>query len=237
MRTGNVLLLIVLAGLVLFGGFIADSAQKQRIRNLNSRLAQHLDTVVGAEGLPLGPESESDPVPTLLRQGASIHTRGKEWGATVPIYAAWTCRPRLLQRALDGGVDVNARSASGSTALTYAVAKGCNLTLVKLLLERGATITPGSGNDDQVVFHAVDKGDVEVARLLLEHGALPGPESEKAALLVAAVESRRAGMVALLLDHGISPSSKHGGKTVLQVARRLGDRRIVRLLEQASAEK
>ena len=72
---------------------------------------------------------------------------------------------------LDKGVDVNAKTNYGATALSYACDKG-HVEIVKLLLERGANPNQKDTFYGEVPMGwALVKGHAEVVKLLLEHGA------------------------------------------------------------------
>jgi ankyrin repeat protein len=78
-----------------------------------------------------------------------------------------------LRRQLDEGLDPNSR-VDGEYLLTQAISDG-NLEKVKLLLDRGASVTPPDFSVDYglislPLYLAVKKGDTESFRLLLAHG-------------------------------------------------------------------
>jgi len=78
---------------------------------------------------------------------------------------------RMVNLLLDRGLDVESPMASGDrcTALWFAVARGRNLTLVKLLIKRGArpSRAPGGG-----LYAAGWHEDIEILDLLIRAGAI-----------------------------------------------------------------
>jgi len=72
---------------------------------------------------------------------------------------------------LDKGVDVNAKTNYGATALSYACDKG-HVEVVKLLLERGADANAKDTFYGEVPLGwALAKGHAEIVKLLLDRGA------------------------------------------------------------------
>ena len=75
--------------------------------------------------------------------------------------------------------------------------------ILKLLLEAG-------GKVEDTLYSAIDKGQVDSVRLLLEHGADPNEPSPKGVLpLVQAMENYKSkGAIPLLLDNGADPNAR-----------------------------
>jgi hypothetical protein len=68
------------------------------------------------------------------------------------------------QRWLDAGGDLNSRDSAGATALQWAVFKG-NLPVVQVFQKKGADLSKIS------ISNAVNDGNLEMVRFLLDHGA------------------------------------------------------------------
>lgn len=96
------------------------------------------------------------------------------------------------------GVDVNAKTEYGATALSYACDKG-HTAIVRLLLERGA-----DANARDTFYGATPitwasmKGHSEIVGLLLDKGA-----SGKEQVLLGGVQSGKADMVRIVLEKGV----------------------------------
>ena len=72
---------------------------------------------------------------------------------------------------LDKGVDVNAKTRYGATALSYACDKG-HVEVVKLLIERGANLNVKDTFYGEVpIGWALSRDHVEIVKLLLDKGA------------------------------------------------------------------
>ena len=79
-------------------------------------------------------------------------------------------RLEAVTEYLNSGGDPNLTNRNGWSLLMSAAFKG-NSRILRLLLERGATLEPaGSGNKTALMFAAA-KGHVKCVKLLLAHGA------------------------------------------------------------------
>lgn len=122
-----------------------------------------------------------------------------------------------IQRLLDAGVAVNGvHPETGETALMAAA--GADATdAAKMLLERGAALTPTEREGKNALHIAVENGNVAVTNLLLEHKADPNaplirkddrgneqPDEwlESRSPLVRAIEAGHLPVVETLLRHG-----------------------------------
>jgi len=79
------------------------------------------------------------------------------------------CMP-VLSRILDQGADVNGLSATGATALHYAIYGG-KTNVVQVLLDHGADVNGRDRRQSTPLHQAVRAGSAEVVQMLLENGA------------------------------------------------------------------
>jgi hypothetical protein len=130
---------------------------------------------------------------------------------------------------LDKGVDVNAKTHYGATALAYACDKG-HTELVRLLLERGANpnVRDTFYNATPMSW-AAPKGHTEIVKLLIEKGS-----TEKGAALELGVEKGSVELVKLVLDKGgVEPGTLTKAITKAEEAKQA---EIIDLLKKAGAK-
>lgn len=102
-----------------------------------------------------------------------------------------------VKSLLDKGVDVNAKTRYGATALSYACDRG-NVELVKLLLDRGADPNVKDTFYGEVpIGWALSHGYLEVVKLLLEKGA-----EGKERALTTAVQEGNTDLLKLIVEKG-----------------------------------
>ncbi len=186
-------------------------------------------------------------------------------GVPAVLFAMYYGQPRVVRTLLERGaaVDVFSAAAIGITGrlrsllaeqpdLANAVAPDGFSPLglasffgqkdaVELLLEQGAEVNAASLNAQRVMpLHSAVAGQhVEIAKLLLEHGALVNAEQEGGFTpLHGACQNGQPEMVRLLLDFGADVHALSGeGHSPLYFARESGNAQVVELLEAAGAKK
>jgi serine/threonine protein kinase len=99
------------------------------------------------------------------------------WWGFAPVeafYAIWQYRDvNKVKSLLDRGVSPNAKDASGSSLIHYAVTNN-QIEIANLLIDRGADINAHYGRDGHTVLHlAVLHQDGEMTKLLLDNKADP----------------------------------------------------------------
>jgi ankyrin repeat protein/uncharacterized protein YecT (DUF1311 family) len=102
----------------------------------------------------------------LVTMGADVRTEGASFLTDVVLKGP----PEMISALLDHGVDINARSPLGDTAL-MALARAGRRDRIQLLLDHGADVNARNRQGRTALHLAVESGDSEMARLLLEHGA------------------------------------------------------------------
>ena len=140
-----------------------------------------------------------------------------------------------LKECARTGSDVNSRSKDGFTALHFASYFG-QPEAARLLIELGAEVDAVAANPTKVMpLHSAGSArNLEVARLLLEHGAPANARQQLGYVPIhSAAQNGDRAMVELLLKHHADPSlANDEGKTPAAVAREKGHIEIADLLEK-----
>ncbi|KAJ3484982.1 hypothetical protein NLG97_g6919 [Lecanicillium saksenae] len=203
-----------------------------------------------------------DAVRTLLKHGADVST-ADEYGDSALHCASIQGHLEVAKMLLDGGANVNAVTADFATPLHRAAAKGHvevvkillefgadfsapransrtalelavlfgHARVVELLLDAGSEIRVDSIAPPLVL--ACSYGNIEIARILLAHGADTssfGPDSYSA--LHASTFQGHIGIIELLLAEGVDVNSKTVGSNIscLHIAAQEGHTEIFRFL-------
>ena len=164
----------------------------------------------------------------------------------VPLYYAALCGFHgLSERLLDAHPgDVNARGGYYETPLQGALYKG-HLSIVLLLLERGADAEYRDHNGQSALYTASSHGYSEVVRSLIDRGADLNTQCEDTnnsqhvrwTPLQVAIHKSRQDIALLLLESGADPESRyHGDQTALYMASSCGYTEIVRSLLDHGAD-
>jgi uncharacterized protein len=114
------------------------------------------------------------------------------------------------------------------------------LQAATLLLNRGAQVDAADGEGVTPLVLAAYRGQIDVVKLLLEHGALVNARENRNGLssLSHAVGRGDKELVAVLLSHGADPWLKAAdGRTALDRAEANGATEIVALIKQAQPKK
>ena len=171
----------------------------------------------------------------LLKSGADQRI-GEEGAGWLPIHAA----------AFQGHLDVVETLSQDRSVLSIDAGKTGNplhwavvrnrKAVTELLISRGADIDLPNPDGLSPFLMAVSQGHVEMAKLLMRHGAnmtLRDNKYDRTALHLAAIQ-KHPEMVPLLLEAGIGWSHRDRfGKTAMDWARRLGHSDVVDALKTA----
>lgn len=161
--SGLLLLLTLMGGV---GGYVYWRIQRDRATQELVRATQAFDTHAMRDA--------------VLR-GADVEARSGWNGRIQPTYVAIAKQdPELLRFILDRGANPNARDSQGMTPLMWQP----SYATTEVLLAHGADPNAADNDGESVLTCVVWRGDEEalrLARLLLEHGAKPGPMDLRAA--------------------------------------------------------
>ena len=185
----------------------------------------------------------------LINRGARVNVHWKN-GSTIVHWAARKRHSDILALALDNGAHVNATDNDRVTVLMEAVRMGYRKA-VRLLLKRGALVNPclscpGLGGEAALTL-AVERGDLEVALLLLAYGAevdVPYHKDKDPDCcwtnLALASDKGYLVIARLLIAHGADPNAPvrnvNGCDSIIMIAALKGHSGIVRLLLDYGAD-
>ncbi|MEK6408106.1 MAG: ankyrin repeat domain-containing protein [Acidobacteriota bacterium] len=132
-----------------------------------------------------------------------------------------------LKALLDKGVDVNAKTRYGATALSYACDKG-HIDVVKLLIERGADVNVKDTFYGEVPLGwALSHGHAQVVKLLLDKGAagseralMAGVQEGNVEIVKAVVE--KGGVKLETLNNALRRASSGANKEIVELLKKAG---------------
>lgn len=157
-------------------------------------------------------DGHSDIVRLLIEYGAEVDATGSERVHTALILAAHQGHAETVSLLLDHGADVNkANPVSGHDAILEAVNQG-KTQCVRLLLAAGADPNRSYDSNTGIIpllVLAGDKGNAEIVRLLVEHGAdVTAVDGEGMTALQRAGIHRHKEVEAVLIEFGADPSTR-----------------------------
>jgi ankyrin repeat protein len=129
--------------------------------------------------------------------------------------------PKLLEILIKGGADVNVRTGTyGQTPILMSLSRGIrNIEWYKVLIEGGANLAAVSDiTGNGVLSLALQTGDIELFKFLLDAGAPINPPGNKGSLLHAAISVPSPEHVKLLVEKGVDINEESGGFTPITLA-------------------
>ncbi len=169
----------------------------------------------------------------LLRHGADAN-HANLLGEPPLHQAIRNQEPDLVGLLLDAGARLEARDASGWTALELAVSYA-DVGVVQALLDKGANVRRANPTGFTPVMFAVARDDLAILEAVLARGAEVNHANQAGvtALMLAAAAGREA-VAKRLLAAGADPSARNReGKTAADLAQARGDTALARRLAEA----
>jgi len=143
---------------------------------------------------------------------------GKE-GVTELHVAALIGDKASVEKLLEGGADIEAKTGNGETPLIMAAYSGSK-DVVKLLIDKGADIKALDDDSGSILHAAVLSGNTDLVVFLVTEKKVPvsTKQEEGCPPLFAAVESLSIDMVKALVGKGAKAGSSCNGVTPLHIA-------------------
>ena len=203
-------------------------------------------------------EKNLEVIKLLLNHGASVDLKNKA-GDTALTLAAAEGKLDAVKLLLEHGADINTSNGAGDTALTLAAASrrreylggNCgdeellmpatverNLSLIKLLLNHGASVDLKNKAGDTALTLAAAKVKLDAVKLLLNHGAkIHATNDAGDTALTIAAATGKLDVVKLLLNHGANiHATNDGGDTALSLTNRIYYTRVPNFLLEHQSE-
>ncbi len=173
----------------------------------------------------------------VLKGGMSIAfvSRRGRLSETALFVAAKSGHTDMVDRLLQEGANIEAKTRSGQTALRVAAAND-HTAIAQLLLKNGADIEAKTKSGQTALHVAAANGHTAIIRLLLDRGAnINTKDSSGDTALHSATLHRTDAMVRLLLEKGADVKAKSdSGLTALHIAAQCVYRNTIRLLEKVA---
>jgi ankyrin repeat protein len=175
-----------------------------------------VNVVEGSGYTPLSATDNRDVAEFLIAHGATINTTNSPNGLSPLHWAVMGDHKEVAKLLMDKGADVNARSREGRP---LSMAK--SVEVAEMLLAKGAALNVAS-NERPALHVAAYNGNVELAKVLLAHGADPSAKNSWGATPLheaARSEVPSAAMATLLITKGAKVSATDdNGNTPLHTA-------------------
>lgn len=167
----------------------------------------------------------------LLRPAWAAHPTPLEYGVAVEAGNAWA-----VKKWLDEGLPPDFLADRIGSGLMIAAWTG-NLELMRLFLDRGASIHLTNRFDEQALQLAAWRGHADAVRLLLERGAMINREGRQWGALHYAVFAGHTDIARLLIEKGADVNARTPNEsTALMLAAREGQADLARTLLEAGAD-
>jgi len=170
-------------------------------------------------------------VKILIKHGTNIDEK-RNRGKTPLHVAVENNHENIVKLILENEGNVNSKNEYGDTPLHIAVNKSVDLELIKLLLDNGADLENHNSAEKTPLFQTLWEGKIDIAKLLLKHGAKKDGKTDDMSYLHWAASMGQREMVELFLEQGLDVNNKNDkyGFTPLHWASRNGKVEMVQFL-------
>lgn len=201
---------------------LVSSVQCGDLRAVEHHLKQGADPNTLIDGTPAiifaAKNGDQSMCELLLNYKANVNAKDEK-GNTALYFAAEKAIYTLFKLLLDRGGDINLRN--DHNYLLHAAVKGKSLYIVDVLLKAKVAIDVEDNEGNTPLYQTiVEKGDLDITTLLLNHGANINHQNKKGdTYLHKAAINNLAGSAEVLLKAGINTQLRNGErKTALQIA-------------------
>jgi len=176
----------------------------KRVR-INERNPQHEGYTLLAEAAALG---HNRVVKLLLERGAAPDT-STDSGFTPLTLALRAGHDGTAQILVNGGAGLDASdTAYGKTALLWAVENKASGTIIKLLCDKGCDLDARSRQGLTALMLAADANNADIVRVLLQAGANPKTQDQRAGTALSRAKEKHFSVVAGLLLEAMAAREK-----------------------------
>ena len=176
----------------------------------------------------------------IVEAGWNPNARDPQFMHTAIMLAAKNGYPRLINKLIEFGGDINATDSNDSNAATSACQEKSarNIECLKLLIAQGINVNQGRYHSP--LMWAISDGAVEMVSILLDAVADPNYFYERGNALYAAIENNRPNAISILLKYGADPlavipspwfANEFAGLTIVEFAKRCKRTKLVAILE------
>ncbi|KAF5281785.1 hypothetical protein FQR65_LT14532 [Abscondita terminalis] len=152
----------------------------------------------------------------LLEKGCDVNAQQRD-GSTALMEAIWQKKYVMVKELLDHGADPNISNDDGRNALHYA--SETNSKILIAVIDKIVDVNERSGNDQTALLIAVHGGRYDLARIILEHGALDLPGEDGNTCLHYAAANGIIDLIELIVYKlGNIDCVNHDGNTPLMLA-------------------
>ena len=143
-----------------------------------------------------------------------------------------------VKSLLDAGVDVNVKTGTGDTPLSYAATDGY-MSIAEMLITKGADVNMKNNAGQSILHLACKRGNKEIAWLLIDNKAdIEAQNNNGMTPLHLAARNGQKEIVEFLIAKGADMNIKNkAGLTPLDLAQNAGQTEIVELLKQHGVKK
>ncbi len=212
MKIKNLFLIIVVSGLVL------------------SACDTYKPNITMVEAVKVGNEKA---VKYYIKRGEMVNQKD-ETRTPLIILATQKGFVSIIKRLINVGVDVNAKSRRGSTALMFAPTS----EIAKILIKAGADVNIKNNYGNTALMAASQNGYSDVVKILIEEGADVNAESRQGGnVLMTATLKGNTDIVDMLIKAkaNVNYTDKYG-KTALKIAKDKSYTEITKMLIEAGAK-